>query len=393
MKKKILLIVPMLHQGGFERVCVTTARLLEPYFEVTIVVFNAANIAYDISGLRILDLGLGAKKGKFRKLLTMIRRVQRVKKIKKEMCPEVAYSFGPTANLVNAFSKTSSAKVWLGLRNYTDVEEKIKIRLFLQKADLMICCSKRIEEELHTVYGFHKTTTIYNLYDIDTIRREACEKEPELPWSDEGHYLLSMGRDADQKGFWHMLKVFAKVREVITDVRLIILGAGSFDTYRRLALELGIGEAVYFAGMQTAPYRYLRKGSIYLLTSSNEGFPNALVEGMVLGLAAVSVDCKTGPAEILLAEPLSQQEREDRYKEEKAIWGEFGILLPPMSGEKNLDAACITKEEENMAEVVIRLLSDGRLLEGYQKAAVMRAGIFSYEAYREKILCLLKGTP
>ena len=32
MKKKIMLIVPMLHQGGFERVCVATARLLEPYY-------------------------------------------------------------------------------------------------------------------------------------------------------------------------------------------------------------------------------------------------------------------------------------------------------------------------------------------------------------------------
>ena len=31
MKKKIMLIVPMLPQGGFERVCVATARLLEPY--------------------------------------------------------------------------------------------------------------------------------------------------------------------------------------------------------------------------------------------------------------------------------------------------------------------------------------------------------------------------
>ena len=56
MKKKIMLIVPMLHQGGFERVCVATARLLESYHEVYIVIFSAMDIAYDIRGLHVIDI-------------------------------------------------------------------------------------------------------------------------------------------------------------------------------------------------------------------------------------------------------------------------------------------------------------------------------------------------
>ncbi len=381
MKKKLMLLVPMLHQGGFERVCVTTARLLAPYYDVTIVVFNSANIAYDVTGLHILDIGMGVKKGKLAKLLNIVKRTLKVKKIKKEMQPEVAYSFGPTANMVNAFSKTKSTKVWLGLRNYTDIEEKVKIRLFVRLADLIICCSKSIEEELQKKFHYDKTTTLYNLYDVEAICREAEEKEPRLPWKDDGIYLVSMGRDADQKGFWHMLKVFSKVREKIAGVRLIILGAGSFDTYRKLARELGIAEDVFFAGMQKEPYQYLKKGSVYLLTSSNEGFPNALVEGMALGLAAVSVDCKTGPAEILLSEC--------RPAGETVIWGEYGVLLPAMSGEKDLEAAHITPGEEQMAEVIIKLLSHQELLEQYQKAARERAKIFTYESYIKQMLILL----
>ncbi len=38
--KKIMLITPMLHQGGFERVCVMTARLLQEDYEVVVVVFS-----------------------------------------------------------------------------------------------------------------------------------------------------------------------------------------------------------------------------------------------------------------------------------------------------------------------------------------------------------------
>ena len=44
-QKKIMLIVPMLHQGGFERVCVATARLLMPYYEVCIVLIDSHDIA------------------------------------------------------------------------------------------------------------------------------------------------------------------------------------------------------------------------------------------------------------------------------------------------------------------------------------------------------------
>ena len=67
-KKNLLLIVPMLHQGGFERVCVQTARLLEPYYHVSILIFSSKDINYDITGLDVIDIDLpGGKKGKLGK--------------------------------------------------------------------------------------------------------------------------------------------------------------------------------------------------------------------------------------------------------------------------------------------------------------------------------------
>lgn len=394
-KRKLMLISPMLHQGGFERVCITTARLMEPYFDVTIVIFNSANIAYDVEGLKIIDLNLGVRKGKVKKILNILKRSSRLRKLKKEMRPEIAYSFGPTANMANAFSKTKQTKVWLGLRNYTDVEEKVKIRLFTRLADLMICCSKTIEDELNIKFKFNKTTTLYNLYDVKAIRKEAEEKEPELPWGDtdkEGRrlrYLVSMGRDDDMKGFWHMLKVFSIVQTRIPEARLILLGAGTFDKYRKLAEDLGISQKVCFAGMQREPYKYLKKGEVYLLTSQNEGFPNALVEGMSLGLAAVCVDCMTGPAEILLESGdtslFAQQQKNGKTP---VIYGEYGILVPVMEKERDLDAAHISEEERSMAEIVTDLMLDEDKLSKYQKAALSRAQIFTYENYVEKFLSL-----
>lgn len=398
-KRKLMLISPMLHQGGFERVCITTARLMEPYFDVTIVIFNSANIAYNVDGLHIIDINMGVKKGKVKKILNIIKRSCRVKRLKKELRPDIAYSFGPSANMVNAFSKTGKEKVWLGLRNYTDVEETNKIKLFVRLADLIICCSRDIEKELKNKFGFNKTAVLYNLYDVENIKKEADAKEPALPFgeADENgrrlRYLVSMGRDDDMKGFWHMVKIFCLIHRQIPESRLILMGAGNFEKYKKLAEDLGITDAIYFAGMQTQPYQYLKKGEIYLLTSGNEGFPNALVEGMALSLAPVSVNCKTGPAEILMengdtaiAEAVFEEKRKN--KETAVIYSDYGILVPAMSKERNLNPEEISEDEKNMADIVISLMSDEEKLKEYQKRAAQRAHIFTYENYVEQFLKL-----
>ncbi len=63
--------------------------------------------------------------------------------------------------------------------------------------------------------------------------------------------------------------------------------------------KLGIAEQVLFTGVQLNPFALLAKADVYALTSDSEGFPNALIEAMAVGLPCVSVNCKTGPAEIL----------------------------------------------------------------------------------------------
>ena len=405
-KRKLMLISPMLHQGGFERVCVTTARLLQPYFDVTIVIFDSANIAYDVEGLSIIDIQMGVRKGKLQKILNIIRRSRKVRKLKKEIQPEIAYSFGPTANMVNAFSKTGKEKVWLGLRNYTDVEEETKMRLLVKKADLIVCCSRDIEKSVKIKYKFNNTAVLYNLYDADTIRKEAAASDPPLPFSEELkevgslqqepgqlRYLVSMGRDDPMKGFWHMIKAFKLVHDQIPEARLILMGAGTFQKYKTLAEQLKITDAIYFAGMRRDPYALLKYGEVYLLTSANEGFPNALVEAMTLSLAPVSTNCLTGPAEILVrngdtASLNDQFTEKQKEKETPVIYGDYGIVVPEMQKEENLDPADITEEERNLADTVIRLLQDEKLLQSYRQAAARRAGDFTYEKYLEQFLKL-----
>lgn len=392
-KRKLILISPMLHQGGFERVCVTTARLLEPYFDITIVIFDSADIAYNVDGLKIIDLKLGVQQGKVKKILNILKRSLALRKLKKLIKPDISYSFGPTANMVNAFSKTKGSKVWLGIRSYMDVEENTKMKLFTRLGDLLVCCSKEIEKEIKVKFGFNGTDVLYNPYDVDTIKKEAHSECPKLPWQDTDEagrqikVLVSMGRDDEVKGFWHLIKSFSLVQKTHPESRLLILGDGSFEKDKELAKKLGIADKICFAGMQREPYKYLNEGIIYVLTSSREGFPNALVEGMALGLAPVSTNCMTGPAEILTENAdcnlLNQQMEE---KKTDVIYGDYGILLPVMPEERIEDETIIEPSEKTLAVVIVNLLEDKALLEQYRQAAARRAGIFTYEGYIEQFL-------
>ena len=84
-KKRIMLIVPMLHQGGYERICARTAKLLNDEYQVYLVIFSSKDKFYDVSGINLIDLDLGAVSGKIGKIVNVIKRVKRVKKLKKDL--------------------------------------------------------------------------------------------------------------------------------------------------------------------------------------------------------------------------------------------------------------------------------------------------------------------
>lgn len=109
--KNVMLITPMLHQGGFERICVMTARLLEADYDVTIVVFSMEDIAFDISNLKVINLDLKSRPGRLAKVINVLRRSRKLTKLQKNLNTDVSYSFGMTANIANALTGGAKKKI------------------------------------------------------------------------------------------------------------------------------------------------------------------------------------------------------------------------------------------------------------------------------------------
>lgn len=112
-------------------------------------------------------------------------------------------------------------------------------------------------------------------------------------------FIVSMGRMDKFKGFHFLIKAFSIVNKN-KDWELVLIGEGKErSNLRQLSKQLGISSIVHMPGRIKNPDSILRHAEIYVLSSLYEGFPNALLEAMRAGIAVVSFDCPSGPAEII----------------------------------------------------------------------------------------------
>lgn len=385
-RKKVLLITPMLHQGGFERICAMTAKLLDASCEVHIAVFTKKDLFYDVSGIDLIDLELPAKRGKINKIVNIIKRTMRLRALKKRLDIEISYSFGTTANIVNVLSKTKDT-TWAGIRGYGALTDS-GIGLICKRADRVVSCTKTMEQDINRQFAPKASATLYNPCDTKEIQKRAKEESSISPMHlafirKKGALIASMGREDDLKGFWHLIKSFSMIKKALPDAKLMIIGDGAYTEYRELAKALGIEQSILFTGVLANPFALLRYANLYALTSETEGFPNALIEAMACGVPCISVNCMTGPNEILTDDFAKYTDRHTVYE------SDYGILTGIFTGGKNLKADEITEEEKAFADTAIRLLKDKTRLDAYRKKALKRAEDFSLEMYVERIQKLI----
>jgi glycosyltransferase involved in cell wall biosynthesis len=177
------------------------------------------------------------------------------------------------------------------------------MRRFYSWADVVAVVSQGAADDLHEVLGRGHKANVRVIHNPVVTPHLFARKEQGAihPWLEDGGapVVLGVGRLARQKNFEALIAAFARVRER-RPARLLILGEGE----DRAALEtqvaeLGLGGAVDMPGFAENPYSHMAKAALFVLSSRWEGLPSVLIEAMACGCPVVSVDCPSGPKEIL----------------------------------------------------------------------------------------------
>jgi glycosyltransferase involved in cell wall biosynthesis/GT2 family glycosyltransferase len=191
----------------------------------------------------------------------------------------------------------------------------------------------------------HMVRTIPNPIDCARVRRLSSVEDPDaMHWEDSSEFrLVHVGRLSSEKNHGLLLQACAELQARGRLFSLACIGDGIEREHILGEVErLGLGEYVKIAGGKDNPYPWIRKADVLVLTSQLEAFALVLVEAMICGTAIVSVDCPTGPREVLAG-------------------GEFGMLTLP-DPIKIADAIeCLMDNPE---------LTNKYILKGFQRAEV-----------------------
>ncbi len=270
---------------------------------------------YDVHIITILDridynfkgqlLNLGKLKSEQKSLLNKIKRFLVFKNYIKANSFDYIIDSRPRKGLFNEYLISKyiykSCKVIYCVRSYnTQVyinSKQFFAKLLYRNAYKIIAVSKEISNKLKATYNFKNLAVIHNPIDNNLIADGSKADEAE-------NYILFYGRlDDDVKNIKLLLKSFSESNLIEANFRLKILGEGKdralLEDYVN---ELDVASYVDFLGFKTQTSLIVSKAYVTVLTSRYEGFPRVLIESLALGTPVVSVNCKSGPSEIVIDE-------------------------------------------------------------------------------------------
>lgn len=313
----ILFFVSSMHAGGAERVAATLSRgWVQHGHRVTLVptYTGKGTLFYELDPrVRVLWLADRLGQAGSSKLAPLVK-LRALRRLIKEERPDVMVSFLTNVNVMvlmaacgldvplivcertNPAVSTSAGRVLQRLRRW----------LYPHAAAVTVQAKASLAPMMQRVPRIKRLAVVPNPLPPDLPSPRPWEEEP--PSADDvvietgsgaRRRLVAMGRLVPSKRFTGLISIFARLATRFPDWDLVIWGEGPLRNELEVQVaQAGLVERVLLPGRTATPWDELLKADLFVLTSEVEGFPNALLEAMALGLPCVTVDCPSGPSEI-----------------------------------------------------------------------------------------------
>ncbi len=164
---------------------------------------------------------------------------------------------------------------------------RLKVRLAVRCADAVTAVSQQMATCLRDQFGARKVVYIPNGVDRAELRRAA---QSVAPFVEPGHFVYA-GRLHPDKRVALLVEIFKNAIAAGCDRKLYIIGDGEDrESVARLISNHGLGDQIIMLGAMrhTQVLSALAQARCLLLTSSDEGCPNVVLEAMGLGIPVIA---------------------------------------------------------------------------------------------------------
>jgi GalNAc-alpha-(1->4)-GalNAc-alpha-(1->3)-diNAcBac-PP-undecaprenol alpha-1,4-N-acetyl-D-galactosaminyltransferase len=303
--RRIVLCISSLSPGGAERIISTIANyLVRINYDVMILLqYPKSSSFYEVDErIWINSIEMGKPSSNLIvSLASNIRRIFKMRKVIHNFNPSAVISFIDKNNiLVTLAMLGSKIKVVISERN--DPSQYMISEPWNMIRPLVYRCANIVTAQSSSVANFMKME--WNLNKVEIIPNSLPENlPPPNPNVERGNICLAVGRLVPQKDHDFMLRAWQAIHQKNPNWRLKIIGEGFLKEELNLKVEeLGLTRSVIFDGLAKNIWEEYQKAKVFILTSKYEGFPNALMEALAFGCACVSINCPSGPSELITNE-------------------------------------------------------------------------------------------
>jgi len=301
----VTLVVSALVCGGAERVVKNMADCWVAHGRrVTLITLFSRDLDFFQVDDRVerVDLGLCRNAlSSWRLAVGGVTRLLRLRGAIKEAGHPLVISFLTRTNVLTLLA-TRLLPIHVVVCEHTDPRQKpmggllelLRRRLYPGAAAVTVLTSNVKEEWADRFLDPEKVVVMANPIE------EPGQTDDTAPIALPSRYVVTMGRLILDKGHKILINAFASIADRFPDVSLVILGEGpEREALQAVVEETRLNHRVLMPGLVRRTEPALRGADCFVLSSRREGFPLALAEAMNNGVASISFDCPSGPADII----------------------------------------------------------------------------------------------